>query len=139
MESDSSTAYESIEGGMKMAGPIIKLEGVNKEYGKGKNTVAAMKDVNLEISKGDFVAVLGPSGCGKSTLLHVMSGLEAPSFPIAPAIGRSRRIETPTPRSWVAVSLRLVRIGRTFCTHGKGRSAHGPVFLDPRLRATQLV
>jgi len=62
-----------------MAGPIIQLEEVNKEYGKGKNTVAAMKDVNLQIEAGDFVAVLGPSGCGKSTLLHVMSGLEAPS------------------------------------------------------------
>jgi putative ABC transport system ATP-binding protein len=62
-----------------MAGPIIQLEEVNKEYGKGKNTVAAMKDVNLNIDAGDFVAVLGPSGCGKSTLLHVMSGLEAPS------------------------------------------------------------
>ena len=62
-----------------MAGPIIQLEEVNKEYGKGRNTVAAMKDVNLQIDTGDFVAVLGPSGCGKSTLLHVMSGLEAPS------------------------------------------------------------
>ena len=62
-----------------MAGPIIQLEDVNKEYGKGRNTVAAMKDVNLQIEAGDFVAVLGPSGCGKSTLLHVMSGLEAPS------------------------------------------------------------
>ncbi|MFX1559504.1 MAG: ABC transporter ATP-binding protein [Promethearchaeota archaeon] len=62
-----------------MAGPIIQLEDVNKEYGKGKNTVAALKDVDLQIDAGDFVAVLGPSGCGKSTLLHVMSGLEAPS------------------------------------------------------------
>ncbi len=62
-----------------MAGPIIQLEEVNKEFGKGKNTVAALKDVNLQIDAGDFVAVLGPSGCGKSTLLHVMSGLEAPS------------------------------------------------------------
>ncbi|MFW9833021.1 MAG: ABC transporter ATP-binding protein [Candidatus Thorarchaeota archaeon] len=62
-----------------MAKPIIQLEDVNKEFGKGKNTVAALKDVNLEVETGDFVAVLGPSGCGKSTLLHVMSGLEAPS------------------------------------------------------------
>ena len=62
-----------------MVKPIIQLEDVNKEFGKGKNTVAALKDVNLEIEAGDFVAGLGPSGCGKSTLLHVMSGLEAPS------------------------------------------------------------
>ncbi len=62
-----------------MTNPIIRLEGVNKEYGKGKNTVAALKEINLEIAPGEFLAVVGPSGCGKSTLLHVMAGLEQPS------------------------------------------------------------
>jgi putative ABC transport system ATP-binding protein len=62
-----------------MANPIIQVQGVNKEYGRGKKTVAALKDINLEIQPGDFVAVVGPSGCGKSTLLHVMAGLEAPT------------------------------------------------------------
>jgi putative ABC transport system ATP-binding protein len=64
---------------MKMANAIIQLEDVNKEFGKGKNTVAALKDINLEIQQGEFVAVVGPSGCGKSTLLHVMAGLEQPT------------------------------------------------------------
>jgi putative ABC transport system ATP-binding protein len=64
---------------MKMAKPIIQLEEVNKEFGKGKKTVAALKDINLEIEQGEFVAVVGPSGCGKSTLLHVMAGLEQPT------------------------------------------------------------
>lgn len=62
-----------------MANAIIQLEEVNKEFGKGKNTVAALKDINLEIHQGEFVAVVGPSGCGKSTLLHVMAGLEQPT------------------------------------------------------------
>ena len=62
-----------------MTNPIIRVEGVNKEYGRGKNTVAALKDINLEIMPGEFVSVLGPSGCGKSTLLHVMAGLEQPT------------------------------------------------------------
>ncbi len=62
-----------------MPNKIIQIESVNKEYGKGKKTVAALKDINLEIDRGDFVAVVGPSGCGKSTLLHVMSGLESPT------------------------------------------------------------
>jgi putative ABC transport system ATP-binding protein len=64
---------------MKMANAIIQLEDVNKEFGNGKNTVAALKDINLEIQQGEFVAVVGPSGCGKSTLLHVMAGLEQPT------------------------------------------------------------
>jgi putative ABC transport system ATP-binding protein len=62
-----------------MVQPIIQVQGANKEYGKGKNTVAALKDVNIEIQKGEFVAIVGPSGCGKSTLLHVMAGLEQPT------------------------------------------------------------
>ena len=62
-----------------MTNPIIRVEKVNKEYGRGRKTVAALKDINLEIMPGEFVAVLGPSGCGKSTLLHVMAGLEQPT------------------------------------------------------------
>ncbi|MCK5389634.1 MAG: ABC transporter ATP-binding protein [Candidatus Thorarchaeota archaeon] len=62
-----------------MAQPIIQVQDTNKEFGKGKNTVAALKDVNIEIQKGEFVAIVGPSGCGKSTLLHVMAGLEQPT------------------------------------------------------------
>jgi putative ABC transport system ATP-binding protein len=62
-----------------MAQPIIQVQQVNKEYGKGKNTVAALKDVKIDIQAGEFVAIVGPSGCGKSTLLHVMAGLEQPT------------------------------------------------------------
>ena len=62
-----------------MAQPIIQVQNVSKEFGKGKNTVAALKEVNIEINAGEFVAIVGPSGCGKSTLLHVMAGLEQPT------------------------------------------------------------
>ncbi len=62
-----------------MVNPILQVQDVSKEYGKGKKTVAALKDIELEINPGEFVAVVGPSGCGKSTLLHVMAGLEQPT------------------------------------------------------------
>jgi len=80
VESNKNPTNESPEGGVtEMTIPIIQVQDVNKEYGKGKKTVAALKDINIEIQKGEFIAVVGPSGCGKSTLLHVMSGLEAPT------------------------------------------------------------
>ncbi|MGV9104116.1 MAG: ABC transporter ATP-binding protein [Candidatus Thorarchaeota archaeon] len=62
-----------------MTNPILRAEEVNKEYGRGKKTVAALKSVDIEVVPGEFVAVHGPSGCGKSTLLHVMAGLEQPT------------------------------------------------------------
>ena len=54
---------------------LISLQNVCKEYQLGEVTTTALKDVNLEVKKGEFVVVLGPSGSGKSTLLHVSGGL----------------------------------------------------------------
>lgn len=58
--------------------PIIKLESINLYYDKGKPTeVWALKDVNIEINKGEYCAFFGPSGCGKTTILYVLSGMES--------------------------------------------------------------
>jgi NitT/TauT family transport system ATP-binding protein len=58
-------------------GPVVSLEGVTKEFGKGG--VVALQDISLDVRPGEFVSLIGPSGCGKSTLLRVIGDLIQPS------------------------------------------------------------
>ncbi len=55
---------------------MIQLEGVSKVYRRGPEEILALREVDLKITSGEFVAITGKSGCGKSTLLHVIGGLE---------------------------------------------------------------
>lgn len=58
---------------------VIIASSLRKEYAVGDLTVAALKDLNLEIDEGEFIAVQGPSGAGKTTLLNLIGGLDKPS------------------------------------------------------------
>ena len=58
---------------------IIKTENLSKVYGKKDNKVVALDNVNIEVQKGGFVAVIGASGSGKSTFLHQVGGVDRPT------------------------------------------------------------
>lgn len=58
---------------------ILTCEGVCKVYGSGDNQVTALAGINLEVDKGEFVAVVGASGSGKSTLLHILGSVDQPT------------------------------------------------------------
>src|SRR6056297_2333155 len=58
---------------------LIKIENMSVLYGKEEKSTLALKDINLEIKRGEFVCVLGPSGCGKSTLLKTIAGYLKPT------------------------------------------------------------
>ena len=56
--------------------PVVKAENLSLTFETNDGPVHALKDVNLEVQKGDFVSFIGPSGCGKTTFLRVMADLE---------------------------------------------------------------
>lgn len=58
---------------------ILRVENLNKTYGKGENQVKAVDNVSFSVQKGEFVAIIGASGSGKSTLLHLIGGVDRPT------------------------------------------------------------
>ena len=58
---------------------LIKIRGLSKEYHLGGGTVYALRDVDLDIFRGEYVSIMGPSGSGKSTLFNMVGGLDRPT------------------------------------------------------------
>jgi putative ABC transport system ATP-binding protein len=58
---------------------LVHARGLRKDYGSGEGLVRALDMIDLEVNRGEAVAVMGPSGCGKSTLLHLIGGLDRPT------------------------------------------------------------
>jgi putative ABC transport system ATP-binding protein len=62
-----------------MAEHLIEVSNVSKTYRRGKMEIPVLQDLNIDIEKGDFIALMGPSGSGKTTLLNLIGGLDAPT------------------------------------------------------------
>lgn len=58
---------------------LMEVRNLSKVYGSGEAQVTALKNINLNIEQGEFIAIVGPSGSGKSTLLHLLGGVDKPS------------------------------------------------------------
>jgi putative ABC transport system ATP-binding protein len=67
------------ETGPTMQDPIIQVQGLTKIYHVGDVEVPALRGIDLQIARGEFVAIVGASGSGKSTLFHILGGLTPPT------------------------------------------------------------
>lgn len=59
--------------------PLVEIRGLTKTYTRGKQAIEVLHGINLDITDGDFVALMGPSGSGKTTLLNLIGGLDSPT------------------------------------------------------------
>jgi NitT/TauT family transport system ATP-binding protein len=99
---------------MRSGQPLVSLRSVSKVFSNG---TLALKDMNLDVGKGEFISLLGPSGCGKSTALRIIAGLGEPTsgtieWPLADSRGAAghpdREIgfvfQEPTLMPWATVA-----------------------------------
>jgi len=90
--------------------PIVSLHDVRRDYALGAERVHALQGVTLDVSAGDYVAIVGPSGCGKSTLLNLIGVIDQPTSGTVSIAGQ--RVDGMSDRE--ATTFRLRSIGFVF-------------------------
>ena len=75
----AATATRAMPVAAVAVAPLIRMQGVTKTYDAGELAVQALRGVDLDIQRGQMVAIIGPSGSGKSTLMHILGCLDAPT------------------------------------------------------------
>jgi putative ABC transport system ATP-binding protein len=71
--------FENVRGAIVSDETLVRVRGLAKDYRRGAETVHVLQALDLDIPKGDFLALMGPSGSGKSTLLNLIGGLDRPT------------------------------------------------------------
>jgi putative ABC transport system ATP-binding protein len=92
--------------------PLIRMQGVTKTYDAGELAVQALRGIDLEIEKGQMVAIIGPSGSGKSTLMHILGCLDAPTEGTFRLEGR----DVSELSGWELAAIRNQKVGFVFQT-----------------------
>ena len=68
--------------------PLVEIRNLSKVYARGAQKIEVLHHVDLDIGKGDFLALMGPSGSGKTTLLNLIGGLDSPTEGTLTVAGR---------------------------------------------------
>jgi sulfonate transport system ATP-binding protein len=75
----TTTSHAGAAPGAVGSGTAIRIQGVTKAFGRGKERTVALEAVDLDVAEKEFLCIVGASGCGKSTLLNLIAGLDKPS------------------------------------------------------------
>jgi NitT/TauT family transport system ATP-binding protein len=75
----TTTSHAGAAPGAVGSGTAIRIQGVSKSFGRGKERTVALEAVDLDVAEKEFLCIVGASGCGKSTLLNLIAGLDKPT------------------------------------------------------------
>ena len=91
LDTDVADRFERI----KNRPVVLAVDHLGKVFGEGQDSVLALKDIDFQVHRREFICVIGPSGCGKSTLIRILAGLDYPTS--GQVLLDDERVEGPSP------------------------------------------